>query len=177
MSSSPLPTTQSASLSSTQTGMLFAVCAYTMWGFAPIYFKQLVHINAAEILMHRVIWAAVVLLGLVIGLKQISKITQALVDKKVMAILVCAGILLGLNWWLFIWAVNNDHLLEASLGYYINPLFNVLFGFIFLGERFRTLQRFAVGLAFTGVAILMFSFGDIPYPLKLLNDREEAHPF
>lgn len=151
------------SLSLTQAGMIFAVCAYTMWGVAPIYFKQLLHVSTSEILMHRIIWSAVVLTGLIIGLKQIDKVTTALADKKVMGLLITAGLLLGCNWWLFIWAINNDHLLEASLGYYINPLFNVLFGFVFLGERFRKLQKFAVGLAFTGVAILVVSFGEIPY--------------
>jgi chloramphenicol-sensitive protein RarD len=103
------------------------------------------------------------LAGLILGLNHINKVTTALADKKVMGLLVCAGILLGGNWWLFIWSVNNDHLLEASLGYYINPLFNVLFGFVFLGERFRRLQKIAVLLAFIGVAILIVSFGDVPY--------------
>lgn len=152
-----------ATLSPTQAGMMFAVSAYTMWGVAPIYFKQLLHVSATEILMHRIIWSALVLMGLIIGLRQINKVTTALADKKVMGLLVSAGLLLGCNWWLFIWAINNDHLLEASLGYYINPLFNVLFGFVFLGERFRKLQKFAVGLAFIGVAILVFSFGEVPY--------------
>lgn len=152
-----------ATLSPTQAGMMFAVSAYTMWGVAPIYFKQLLHVSATEILMHRIIWSALVLMGLIIGLRQINKVTTALADKKVMGLLVSAGLLLGCNWWLFIWAINNDHLLEASLGYYINPLFNVLFGFVFLGERFRKLQKFAVGLAFIGVAILIFSFGEVPY--------------
>lgn len=152
-----------ATLSPTQAGMMFAVSAYTIWGVAPIYFKQLLHVSATEILMHRIIWSALVLMGLIIGLRQINKVTTALADKKVMGLLVSAGLLLGCNWWLFIWAINNDHLLEASLGYYINPLFNVLFGFVFLGERFRKLQKFAVGLAFIGVAILIFSFGEVPY--------------
>lgn len=152
-----------SSLSPTQAGMIFAVCAYTIWGVAPIYFKQLLHVSATEILMHRIIWSALVLTGLIIGLKQIGKVRAALVDKKVMSLLATAGLLLGCNWWLFIWAINNNHLLEASLGYYINPLFNVLFGFVFLGERFRKLQKIAVGMAFTGVAILVISFGAIPY--------------
>ena len=81
---------------------------------------------------------------------------------KILGTLVLSGLILGFNWGLFIWAVNNDHLLEASLGYYINPLFNVLFGFVFLGERFRRLQQIAVGMAVVGVAILVLTFGDVP---------------
>lgn len=163
MSAPSSPSNTASGLTSGQAGMLFAICAYTMWGIAPIYFKQLLHVDAAEILMHRIIWSAVVLGGLILGLQYINKVTTALADKNVMGLLVCAGILLGGNWWLFIWSVNNDHLLEASLGYYINPLFNVLFGFLFLGERFRKLQKVAVALAFIGVMILIVSFGDVPY--------------
>lgn len=162
MSASSSASNTASGLTSGQAGMLFAICAYTMWGIAPIYFKQLLHVDAAEILMHRIIWSAVVLGGLILGLQYINKVTTALADKNVMGLLVCAGILLGGNWWLFIWSVNNDHLLEASLGYYINPLFNVLFGFLFLGERYRKLQKVAVALAFIGVMILIVSFGDVP---------------
>ena len=80
-----------------------------------------------------------------------------------MQILFVAGLLLGANWLLFIWAINNDHILDASLGYYINPLINVFLGRLFLGERLRNLQRVAVGLAVIGVAILIFSYGHVPW--------------
>lgn len=143
-------------------GVMYAIAAYFMWGLAPIYFKQLQGIPAVEILMHRIVWSAVILFALIVGLKQIPKVTAALHNKKVMLVLLCSGVLLGGNWLLFIWAINNNYLLEASLGYYINPLFNVLFGFVFLGERFRFLQKIAVGLAFSGVVILLVSFGELP---------------
>ncbi len=146
-----------------QSGALFAFAAYFMWGFAPIYFKQLLTVAASEILMHRVVWSGLILLGLLVVFGQLPKVRAAIQSPSTMLWLGVSGVLLGGNWWLFIWAVNHDHLLEASLGYYINPLFNVLFGFLFLGERFRRLQKVAVGLAIIGVAILIISFGDIPY--------------
>ncbi len=118
---------------------------------------------AAEILMHRVIWSVVLLVGLIAALKQWPKVGAALRNKRVMQILFVAGLLLGANWLLFIWAINNDHILDASLGYYINPLINVFLGRLFLGERLRNLQRVAVGLAVIGVAILIFSYGHVPW--------------
>ena len=149
--------------SAAQVGIMCAIAAYTMWGIAPIYFKQLTVLPAAEILMHRVTWSVLVLVGLIAGLKQRAKVAAALRNKKVMQVLLVAGILLGANWLLFIWAVNNDHILDASLGYYINPLINVFLGRLFLGERLRTFQRVAVVLAIVGVAILIFSYGHVPW--------------
>ena len=125
-------------------GVLSAIAAYTMWGFAPMYFKHLDSLSAMEVLMHRVVWSAVVLVLLIMGLRQFDKVTKAISSLKVMAILLAAGLLLGANWLLFIWAINNDHLLDASLGYYINPLINVLLGYVFLQERLRRLQLVAV---------------------------------
>ena len=154
--------------SAAQVGIMCAIAAYTMWGIAPIYFKQLTVLPAAEILMHRVTWSVLVLVGLIAGLKQWAKVAAALRNKKVMQVLFVAGILLGANWLLFIWAVNNDHILDASLGYYINPLINVFLGRLFLGERLRTFQRVAVVLAIVGVAILIFSYGRVPWIALIL---------
>ncbi|MEL7289467.1 MAG: EamA family transporter RarD, partial [Pseudomonadota bacterium] len=149
--------------SAAQVGVICAIAAYSMWGVAPVYFKQLMVLPAAEILMHRVIWSVVLLVGLIAALKQWPKVGAAFRNKRVMQILFVAGLLLGANWLLFIWAINNDHILDASLGYYINPLINVFLGRLFLGERLRNLQRVAVGLAVIGVAILIFSYGHVPW--------------
>ena len=151
-----------SSSSPAQSGALFAIAAYFMWGLAPMYFKALVDVPALEILMHRIVWSALILGLLIVVFKQSSKVMQACRSPKMLGTLVLSGVILGFNWGLFIWAVNNDQLLEASLGYYINPLFNVLFGFVFLGERFRRLQQIAVGMAVVGVAILIITFGDVP---------------
>lgn len=143
--------------------MFFAIAAYGMWGFAPMYFKQLTAIPAAEILVHRVVWSVLVLVLLVTALGHLPKVIAALKNKRVMGVLFLSGILLAVNWLLFIWAVNTDHLLDASLGYYINPLLNVFLGRMFLGERLRTLQKAAVLLAISGVVILVVSYGDLPW--------------
>jgi len=149
--------------SSAKAGVIFAICAYTMWGIAPIYFKSLMSIPAAEVLMHRVVWSALVLVVLISLVKQWHKIRTALQSTKVIVTLLCAGMLLALNWLLFIWAVNNDRLLESSLGYYINPLINVFFGRLFLGEVLRPVQKLAVAIAAVGVAIMIFNYGQVPW--------------
>ena len=151
-----------------QVGVICAIAAYTMWGIAPIYFKQLMVLPATEILMHRIIWSALLLVGFISALNQWGKVLNALRNKKVMKILLVAGLLLGGNWLLFIWAINNDHLLDASLGYYINPLINVFLGRLFLKERLKPTQRIAVLLAMVGVSILIFSYGHVPWIAILL---------
>lgn len=147
----------------TKAGVLFAICAYTMWGIAPIYFKLLDSIPASEILIHRVVWSSLVLSFLVIGLRNIDKVKAALLSPKVMGILFLAGGLLGLNWFVFIWAVNNNYLLEASLGYYINPLINVFLGRLFLGEILRPLQKIAVVIVIVGVLVMVLNYGRLPW--------------
>jgi len=149
--------------SQTKAGVFFALAAYTMWGVAPIYFKALSSFPAAEVLMHRVVWSAIVLFVLIVGLRHIYKVKIALCSAKVMKTLLLAGLLLALNWLLFIWAVNNDYLLEASLGYYINPLINVFLARLFLGEHLRTMQKLAVGVALCGVLVLVFNYGQLPW--------------
>jgi chloramphenicol-sensitive protein RarD len=148
---------------SIKAGVILALAAYGMWGFAPIYFKLLTQLPATEILVHRIVWSVIILIGLVLVSGQGSKVKQALKNNRVLRILLVSGLLLAVNWLLFIWAINNDHLLDASLGYYINPLINVFLGRIFLAERLRTLQKTAVGLAVFGVCILVFSYGEIPW--------------
>ncbi len=142
--------------------MLFAASAFVMWGFAPVYFKQLLQVPALEILVHRIIWSVLFLLVIVALAKQWHKVQAIIAKPKYLSMLLLSASLLGFNWWLFIWAVNNDHMLDASLGYYINPLLNVLLGVTFLGERLRRWQLAAVALAVTGVLIQVLSFGSFP---------------
>ena len=133
-----------------------------MWGLAPIYFKMIQHVSAFEILMHRVIWSVMFLILVVSVLNYWDKIKRILIQPKLILMLVVTSSLLGFNWGLFIWAINNNHMLDASLGYYINPLLNVLLGMVFLNERLRKLQGAAVALAFTGVLLQLISFGSFP---------------
>ena len=143
-------------------GILYAVCAYTLWGFAPIYFKLLDNVPAAEILLHRVIWSFFFVTILIALFGGFARLRHLLKQPKQLAVLCVTSVLIAGNWLLFIWAVNNDHMLDASLGYFINPLVNVSLAMIFLGERLRKLQWAAVALAATGVMIQLFSFGSIP---------------
>lgn len=146
-----------------QSGFFFALSAFIMWGLAPIYFKQLTHIDAQEILAQRVVWSVLFLLFICLLTSQLDKIIAILKQPKQIALLATSACLLGFNWGVFIWSVNNNHMLDASLGYYINPLINVLMGYLFLSERLRKRQGLAVTLALTGVLIQVFSFGSIPY--------------
>ncbi|MBJ2138058.1 EamA family transporter RarD [Paraglaciecola chathamensis] len=146
-----------------KSGVLFAIAAYTMWGIAPMYFKLIGQAPAMEILMHRIIWSVLVLVLLVAVTGKINKVKQAILNPKVMQILLISGLLLAANWFIFIWAINNNHLLDASLGYYINPLLNVFLGRLFLGERLRRMQKVAVGLALSGVAYFIVSYGQLPW--------------
>lgn len=150
-------------LSSVKAGVLFALAAYGMWGFAPIYFKLLMDLPAPDILVHRIVWSVVVLIVLVTFTGKFASVRAALKNNRVVRILLLSGVLLAINWLLFIWAINNDHLLDASLGYYINPLINVFLGRIFLAERLRVLQKIAVGLAIFGVGAMLLSYGDLPW--------------
>lgn len=143
-------------------GALFAVSAFLMWGLAPIYFKQLITIDSLEILAHRVVWSVVFLLIVICAVKQWHQVQVVLKSPKLLLMLAGSSCLLGFNWWLFIWSVNNNHLLDASLGYYINPLLNVLLGMLVLGERLRRWQKVAVGIATTGVVIQIIAFGSFP---------------
>ncbi|MDX5408182.1 MAG: EamA family transporter RarD [Chromatiaceae bacterium] len=144
-------------------GGLFAASAYSLWGLAPLYFKQIDFIPASEILIHRIVWSFVLLLLVLLALKQGAKVVAVLRQPKMLGWLLLSAVLLGGNWGLFIWAVNNQHMLDASLGYYINPLLNVLLGMLFLGERLRRLQWIAVILATSGVLIQLITFGSLPW--------------
>ena len=150
-------------INSSRNGALSALSAYLLWGFAPIYFKLLTEISAGEILMHRVIWSTVFLLVMIFAMKKWSQLMLALSQPKLILQLSLSASFLAVNWFLFIWAVNNDHLLDASLGYYINPLFNVMLGMIFFHERLRRNQLIAVGLALTGVVVQLVVLGTLPF--------------
>ncbi|CAI0994156.1 putative chloramphenical resistance permease RarD [Serratia quinivorans] len=146
----------------TRQGIFFALAAYFIWGIAPAYFKLIQQVPADEILTHRVIWSFFFMLALITLGRNWSQVRAACHDRKRLLLLAVTALLIGGNWLLFIWAVNNHHMLEASLGYFINPLVNVLLGMLFLGERFRRMQWLAVALAFAGVLIQLWQFGSLP---------------
>ncbi|RUO59103.1 EamA family transporter RarD [Pseudidiomarina marina] len=144
-------------------GVFFAIAAYTMWGVAPIYFKWLQEVPALEILSHRILWSFILVFILIMVLRRGNRLKPVLQNKQQMARLALATCLLGGNWFLFIWAINNDHILDASLGYYINPLLNVAIGMAFFAERMRKMQLVAIALAVIGVLIQVISFGSVPW--------------
>ncbi|GLR02421.1 chloramphenicol resistance permease RarD [Vibrio hyugaensis] len=143
-------------------GVLLAVGAYTMWGIAPIYFKSITEVSPLEILSHRVFWSFFLLAALLHFGRQWRSVRDIIKNKTKMMYLISTAILVGANWLIFIWAVTSNHMLDASLGYYINPLINVLLGMVFLGERLRKLQWFAVALAACGVLVQLIVFGSVP---------------
>ncbi|MDB4279218.1 EamA family transporter RarD [Paraglaciecola sp.] len=153
---------------SVKAGVLFALAAYSMWGIAPMYFKLLTSVPALEIVMHRIVWSVLVLCLLLAVRKKFGQVFNAMRDPKVIATLSISGLLLAANWLVFIWAVNNDQMLDASLGYFINPLFNVLLARFFLQESLTRLQLLAVFVALAGVAFLIFSYGQLPWVALVL---------
>lgn len=144
-------------------GGAFAATAYTLWGVAPLYFKQIDQVPAPEILLHRIVWSFALLALVLTLLQQWPKVLAVLQKPKMVLAMLSTALLLAGNWGLFIWAVNNHHMLDASLGYYINPLLNILLGMLFLGERLRPAQWAAVGLAFAGVMLQLIHFGSLPW--------------
>lgn len=146
----------------TAKGILYALGAYLIWGLAPIYFKTIQYVPPDEIVSHRVIWSVFFMVLMLTLTRHWRQVWVVVRQPKILLLLGITAFTITSNWLTYIWAVNNGHLLEASLGYFINPLVNVLFGMIFLGERFRRMQWVAVGLAFTGVLIQLWQFGSVP---------------
>ncbi|SFK69170.1 chloramphenicol-sensitive protein RarD [Candidatus Pantoea symbiotica] len=146
----------------TRQGIGYALGAYFIWGIAPAYFKLVKEVPATEIMTHRVIWSALFMLLLITLTRSWAQVRSVLAQPKKVLLLALTAVTIGGNWLLFIWAVNNQHMLEASLGYFINPLINVVFGMLFLRERFRRLQWLAVLLATTGVLVQLWQFGSLP---------------
>jgi chloramphenicol-sensitive protein RarD len=155
-------TSLSQQQATTRAGTFNALGAYVMWGVAPMYFKLLIGIGADEILIHRIIWSSLFLLVLVLAMKKWQALITLCRQPKLVLKLTLSSAILALNWLLFIWAVNNGHLLDASLGYFINPLFNVALGMLFFSERLRKVQFIAVMLAVIGVLVQLFTLGSIP---------------
>ena len=128
-------------------GVLFAALSYTLWGLFPLYFKQIAQVPSLEVVAHRTLWCMVFLLGVLAVLKRWAWLGQVLRQPKVLAAFLLSALLLSVNWLTYVWAVQNDHVLDASLGYFINPLVNVALGFAVLHERPRPGPRPAIASA------------------------------
>lgn len=144
-------------------GMAYGIAAYGMWGLVPVYFKAVAEVPALEVLAHRVVWSALMLIPLALARGKRAQVLQVLRDRKTLMVLTLTTVLIATNWFLFIWAVATDRVLEASLGYFINPLVNVVLGVAFLGERLSRPAAVAVFLAGIGVAVQVAVIGSLPW--------------
>lgn len=148
-------------------GFLCCLGCYTIWGGLPLYFRALDHIQPMEMLAHRIIWSVPTGLILIIIARNWTQLRAALTREHLLWLSVSA-VLIGANWLIYIWAVGQERVMEASLGYYINPLVNVLIGAVFFAERLRPAQWVAVGLAAIGVAIMTVALGYLPWVALVL---------
>lgn len=148
-------------------GIFFGFAAYVLWGILPVYWKALELVSPFEILSSRFMWSCVFVFLLIIFQKKwplfAKEVKQVFSNVKTGAAMVAAGITISFNWGTFIWAVNNGHIVETSMGYYINPLVSILFAVVFLRERLDKMQLAAITCAFIGVASMVYSFGKIPW--------------
>lgn len=144
-------------------GVLYGIAAYGTWGLFPLYFKAVAYVPALEVVCHRVVWSLAFLAALLALRGDWRAVPRALRCRRTLATLGLTALLIACNWVLFVWAVANQQLLQASLGYYINPLLNVLLGCVFLGERLRRWQTISVVLAGVGVAYLTVAYGQLPW--------------
>lgn len=144
-------------------GVVAGLAAYALWGFLPVYFKLVDTVDPLEILVHRVIWAVGFGAVILFIRRQWSDVKMALANRTTLAWLSISSLMITLNWLIFIWAIVDERIFEASLGYYINPLTAMLAGVLFFGEKFRHLQLWAVALAFIGVLILTVQGGKLPW--------------
>ena len=144
-------------------GPLTAAFAYILWGVFPLYIKQIQQVPALEIVLHRSAWSLVFMLGLLALLRRFAWLGPALRQPRTLALFGLSALLLGCNWLLYVWAVNAGRVLDASLGYFINPLVNVLLGVLVLRERLKPIQWLAVALAAAGVLWLTLHAGRLPW--------------
>ena len=144
-------------------GLWYGLGAYGLWGLLPIYWRLLHDVPALEILAHRMVWSLVFVGVLLLFQRDWQVLRKVWQTPRTVVLYFAAALFLTVNWGVYIWGVNNGHVIETSLGYFINPLVNVLFGVLFLGERLRRVQMVAIGLAVAGVLYMTLAEGRVPY--------------
>ena len=146
-----------------QKGGLYAASAYVLWGVLPLFWKSFHGVPALEILAHRMVWSLGIVLVLLALQGHWKWLPSALRDRRILLTFLTTAVVLSINWFVYIWAVNHGHVLEASLGYFINPLVSVLLGVLFLRERPRLWQTVAIVVALSGVLYLTLTHGSVPW--------------
>ncbi|MDE4132367.1 EamA family transporter RarD [Phaeobacter sp. QD34_3] len=156
-------TTQKPENTDTPQGLAFAITAYLLWGFLPLYMKAVSHIPAAEVVAHRVIWSVPLAGALLIVLRRTKDLRAALSSPRTLVMACLTAALISVNWGIYVWSIATDHALDAALGYYINPLFSVALGAVLLGERLSRTQLVAIALAAAAVVVLTIETGSLPW--------------
>ncbi|WP_027721091.1 EamA family transporter RarD [Maridesulfovibrio zosterae] len=146
----------------THDGLFFAAGAFVMWGLLPVYWKSLESVPPLELLCNRIVWSMFFVAALITFKTRWSEVRTALNDNKGKLLLVISSCLIGCNWYIYIWAVNNGHVVDTSMGYYMTPLMNALLGCIFMREKLNRIQVIAILIAACGVAFSIFDYGKIP---------------
>ncbi len=144
-------------------GLLYAFGAYLIWGLVPIYWKLIKHVPAIQLIGHRIAWSFILLAIILLITRKWPELWSLIASRKIFWIYLAAAVLVFFNWFIYVWAVNAGYILEASLGYFINPLLSVLLGVLFLRERLRPFQWIAVGMAAVGVIYLALAYGRLPW--------------
>lgn len=143
--------------------MLLGASSYVIWGLVPLFWKQIQHVPASEIMLFRIGCTVLFCLGLVAWMGRLRALAAILADRRLVGLLAISAALIGVNWWIFIWAVNDNRILETSLGYFINPLMSIFLGVTLLGERLNRLQTAAVAVAAAGVLYQTVALGVAPW--------------
>jgi len=147
----------------TRLGTLYGISAYTLWGVFPLYWKQLVTVDSVQILAHRIVWSAVFSVILVFSMRKRATLADALKTRERRIYAILAGVLVTINWGVYIWAINAAHIVESSLGYYLSPLFVVLTGTVIFKEKIDKGLIFSFAIALIGICVLAFDYGRIPW--------------
>jgi chloramphenicol-sensitive protein RarD len=155
-------------ISESRRGFLLGVAAYAIWGLFPLYWPLLEPAGAVEILAHRMLWSLVTMGVLVVALGRTASFRRVIAERRVAVLLAVAACLISVNWAVYIWGVNNGHVVETALGYFINPLVTVLMGVFILGERLRPWQWAAMGVAGLAVVVLTVDYGRLPWVALVL---------
>lgn len=145
-----------------RSGLAFAIGAYFLWGFQPLYMKLLSHLSPAEVIAHRILWSVPAALLVLLVTRRTADLRIALRTPRMLGMAAVTACLIAVNWGIYVWTIISDNALDAALGYYINPLFSVFLGAVLLGERLNRAQLVAVGLAALAVAVLLFEADRLP---------------